>query len=93
MGNVVKCKVSPQVYRDMALFAKKFDSKQSLQQGLVDKIAPNEKIYEEALVIARSVKQHGTNKEIFKMMKEEAYAYEIECCFNRALVARTAPRL
>ncbi len=40
----------------------------------MDKLTSNEKLYEEAINLARGLKVHGSNKEIFKMMKEEAYS-------------------
>jgi enoyl-CoA hydratase/carnithine racemase len=40
----------------MALTGKKFDPKLALENGLVEKLAPMEKLYDECLNLARSIK-------------------------------------
>ncbi|EGR30182.1 hypothetical protein IMG5_138860 [Ichthyophthirius multifiliis] len=84
MNAVLQDKIQDKnAFRDLVLLAKKFESKEAFQKGLVDKIVDPEQLFEECVQFAESVSKFGVNKENFKKLKEEMNKNAIDCCFNK----------
>lgn len=72
MGSLLRSKLSPKVARKVLLTAHKYKAAEALDDGIVDGIAPPERMLEKAMELARSVKG-GAKMGVYGMLRGELY--------------------
>ena len=64
----------------------KFPPKEALENHMVDKIVPMEKLMEEGLKFAREIKVKGKNRRAYGLTKKVIYANEIEQSLHKSVI-------
>jgi Delta3-Delta2-enoyl-CoA isomerase len=72
IGLLPRSKLHPQVARKLLLEAYKFTGKEALEDGIVDAIAPPDKLFDVALAKAREVAPRA-KMGVFSLLRNELY--------------------
>lgn len=83
MTAVVQSKTNPQLYRDMALLAKRVDaSTDGLKHGLVEFVAGENDLLGRTIEYALKLAPYGVDKRNHALIKEEMNKVAINACLN-----------
>jgi len=85
MNNHIMQKIGDFYHKRLALLGQKFEPKDSLEAKIVDKLVPSDKLQEEALKMAREVREKGRHRKAYKAIKEVVYEKVIEDCLYRGV--------
>ncbi|KAI7872010.1 ClpP/crotonase-like domain-containing protein [Spinellus fusiger] len=78
MSSLLRCKLSPTTYRDMVLQGHRFTAKECIEQKIVDKACPQDKVLEEAKALALHWSPKGKAGFVYKQLKDEMYRETIQ---------------
>ncbi len=91
MNAVCQCKLTPSVYRDMALIAKRFDvGVDGIKHGLADLLVSEAELLSKTIQMGLSLSKYGVDKENYQRIKEEMHKNAIDCCLNKQMAPGVA---